>query len=66
VSTDGFFARYSEWHRRRILSRMTNPLWIAAFTVFIWIFFRWWPAVLMTAWFAVCVVLAFRQRRSGV
>jgi energy-converting hydrogenase Eha subunit G len=66
MSAEDFYARYRDWQQRRVISRMTNPWWIAAFTAFTWIFFRWWPAVLLTAWFGVCVVLAFRERRSGV
>jgi hypothetical protein len=65
MSSQGFYGRYRDAHQRRAVPMMTSPWWIAAFTAFIWIFFRWWPAALMTAWFAACVVLAFRQRRSG-
>jgi hypothetical protein len=64
MSTQGFYGRYRVAQRRRAISTMTNPWWIAAFAALIWIFFRWWPAVLMTAWLAGCVVLAFRERRS--
>ena len=58
----GWFARYSEAQRRRALAMMTNPLWIGMMMALTWIFFRWWPAILFTVWFAFCVVSAFRIR----
>jgi hypothetical protein len=44
---------------------MTNPLVIGWMLALAWIFFRWWPAAVFTAWMAVCVALAIRKRRAG-
>jgi hypothetical protein len=66
MGTDSFYARYRESQQRRTTRALTSPLLIGAVVALAWIFFRWWPALVMTAWLAVCVGLALRIRRSGV
>jgi hypothetical protein len=63
---ENLWSRYGENHRRRYVSTMTNPLAIGAITVFVWIFFRWWPAIVMTSWLAICVALSFREKRKAI
>ncbi|HEY2354968.1 MAG TPA: hypothetical protein VGH79_08750 [Gaiellaceae bacterium] len=66
MSSDGFFARYLEWQQQRSLRSLTNPFVVVWLVALAWIFFRWWPAALFTAWLAVCVALAVRKRRASV
>jgi hypothetical protein len=55
--------RYVETQQRRTQKAWTNPWWIGGFLVFVWVFFRWWPAVLMTALVVVSIILELRRRR---
>jgi hypothetical protein len=53
----------TEAWRRRIERTWSNPFVVGAFLVFLWIEFRWWPAILLTAIVGVDQVI--RQTRRG-
>lgn len=64
LQTVSAWDRYVEGQRRRSLAAFTNPWLMGASVVVLWLFFRWWPAILMSAWLALCVGLAIRQKRQ--
>jgi hypothetical protein len=63
MTASGRFRRYVERRQRRIDDNFTNPWVMAPVLAFLWIFFRWWPAVVMTIWLGVCVALSVRSKR---
>jgi hypothetical protein len=52
------------WHRGN--HRFWNhPAVLAAFLAFVWIEFRWWPAVLLTLLIAVDQAFVYRRRNKS-